>query len=128
MVWRTLAGSRWTPPAGPAPREIGFPRTPEQLALRSILALFPSSKNFYESAPDASAIKTDVSITEATFRRHMILGANSSSSKSAVEDADYAQESANLASAQTRNQGAKVKLAQANTDQELTFKLIEDWL
>ena len=58
----------------------------------------------------------------------MILGANLSSSKSAVEDADYAQESSNLASAQIRNQGAKVMLAQANIDQELTFKLIEDWL
>jgi flagellin len=58
----------------------------------------------------------------------MILGANLSSSKSAVEDADYAQESSNLASAQIRNQGAKVMLAQADTDQELTFKLIEDWL
>ena len=58
----------------------------------------------------------------------MILGANLSSSKSAVEDADYAQESSSLASAQIRNQGAKVMLAQANIDQELTFKLIEDWL
>ena len=127
MVWRTLAGSRWTPPAGPAPRDWLTADT-RTACFEINLALFPSSKNFYESAPDASAIKTDVSITEATFRRHMILGANSSSSKSAVEDADYAQESANLASAQTRNQGAKVKLAQANTDQELTFKLIEDWL
>ena len=58
----------------------------------------------------------------------MILGANLSSSNSAGEDADYAQESSNLASAQVRNQGAKVMLAQANTDQELTLKLIEDWL
>ena len=58
----------------------------------------------------------------------MILGANLSSSKSAVEDADYAQQSSNLASAQIRTQGAKVMLVQANTDQELTFKLIEDWL
>ena len=58
----------------------------------------------------------------------MIIGANLSSSKSAVEDADYAQQSSNLASAQIRTQGAKVMLVQANTDQELTFKLIEDWL
>ena len=58
----------------------------------------------------------------------MILGAKVKSSKSAVEDTDYAQEGSNLASAQIRNQGAKAMLAQANTDQELTLKLIEDWL
>ena len=53
---------------------------------------------------------------------------NAESSLSKVHDADYAKESANLTSAQIRNQGAKAMLAQANTDQELTFKLIEDWL
>ena len=56
------------------------------------------------------------------------VSANTRSSKSEIEDADYAKESSNLASAQIRNQGAKAMLAQANTDQELTFKLIEDWL
>ena len=49
-------------------------------------------------------------------------------SRSGVSDTNYAGESSNLASAQIRNQGAKAMLAQANTDQELTFKLIEDWL
>ncbi len=56
------------------------------------------------------------------------VSANLSSSKSTVEDADYAQESSNLASAQIRNQSAKAMLAQVNTDQELIFKLIEDSL
>ncbi len=53
---------------------------------------------------------------------------NNESSASRISDTDYAKESSNLASAQTRNQGAEAMLAQANTDQELTFKLIEDWL
>ena len=53
---------------------------------------------------------------------------NTASSKSRISDADYAKESSNLASAQIRNQGAKAMLAQANTDQELTLQLIEDWL
>lgn len=56
------------------------------------------------------------------------VSANLSSSKSTVEDADYAEESSNLASAQIRNQSAKAMLAQVNTDQELIFKLIEDSL
>ena len=56
------------------------------------------------------------------------ISTNASNSKSTVEDADYAQESSNLASAQIRNQGAKATLAQANTDQQLVMKLIEDWL
>ena len=56
------------------------------------------------------------------------VSANLSSSKSTVEDADYSQESSNLASAQIRNQSAKAMLAQVNTDQELIFKLIEDSL
>jgi len=42
--------------------------------------------------------------------------------------ADYAKESSNLAVSKIRNQGAKAMLAQANTDQELTLKLIDDWL
>ncbi|MDG2442753.1 MAG: flagellin [Luminiphilus sp.] len=49
-------------------------------------------------------------------------------SKSRIADADYAKESSNLASAQIRNQGAKAMLAQANTDQQLTLSLLEDWL
>ena len=53
---------------------------------------------------------------------------NAQSSLSKIADADYAQESSNLALAQIRNQGAKAMLAQANTDQELTLQLIEDWL
>ena len=56
------------------------------------------------------------------------VSANTSSSKSEIEDADYAKESSNLASAQIRNQGAKAMLAQANTDQQLTLSLLEDWL
>ncbi len=56
------------------------------------------------------------------------ISTNASNSKSTVEDADYAQESSNLASAQIRNQGAKATLAQANTDQQLVMKLIKDWL
>jgi len=56
------------------------------------------------------------------------VSANTSSSRSEIEDADYAKESSNLASAQIRNQGAKAMLAQANTDQQLTLSLLEDWL
>lgn len=53
---------------------------------------------------------------------------NTESSESRIADADYAKESSNLASAQIRNQGAKAMLAQANTDQQLTLSLLEDWL
>ena len=56
------------------------------------------------------------------------VSANTSNSRSEIEDADYAKESSNLASAQIRNQGAKAMLAQANTDQQLTLSLLEDWL
>ena len=53
---------------------------------------------------------------------------NTESSESRIADTDYAKESSNLASAQIRNQGAKAMLAQANTDQQLTLSLLEDWL
>jgi flagellin-like hook-associated protein FlgL len=53
---------------------------------------------------------------------------NTESSASRIADTDYAKESSNLASAQIRNQGAKAMLAQANTDQQLTLSLLEDWL
>jgi flagellin len=53
---------------------------------------------------------------------------NAEQSRSVVSDTNYSSESSNLASAQIRNQGAKAMLAQANTDQELTLSLLEDWL
>ena len=62
---------------------------------------------------------------QSNFRNQAV---NAEKSTSAITDANYAKETTNLAVAQIRNQGAKVMLAQANTDQELTLKLIDGWL
>ena len=53
---------------------------------------------------------------------------NASSSRSGIADTDYTKESANLVSAQMRNQGAKAMLAQANTSKQLILSLFESWL
>lgn len=53
---------------------------------------------------------------------------NTSQSRSRVTDVNYATETSDLASAQIKNNSAMAILAQANKDQELTLKLIDDWL
>jgi len=69
-------------------------------------------------------------INQLTYAMENLSGmlVNTESSKSRIADTDYAKESSNLVSAQIRNQGAKAMLAQANTDQQLTLSLLEDWL
>jgi len=62
---------------------------------------------------------------ESTISNLQNISQNLTSSKSAITDADFAQETANMSSAQILQQAGVSVLAQANQSQQIVTKLLQ---